>query len=106
MAKLIYSFLLGTVLIMGRILMGLGALGWWTQWLLLTVLWWGAFRHRHQVLRFAQGTGTGAGSREHGVGGLRLASRLMAARELGRAGGMVRRKLSPPAPSAEKRQQM
>jgi hypothetical protein len=106
MAKLIYSFLLGVVLMMGRILMGLGALGWWTQWLLLSVLWWGAFRHRHQVLRFAQGTGTGAGSREHGVGGLRLASRLMAARELGRAGGMVRRKLSPPAPSAEKRQQI
>jgi len=104
MAKLIYSFLLGTVLMMGRILMGLGALGWWTEWLLVSVLWWGAFRHRHQVLGFAHGTG--AGSRERGIGGLRLASRLMAARELGRAGKMVARKLSPPAPSAERRQRI
>jgi len=101
MAKLIYSFLLGVVLMMGRILMGLGALGWWTQWLLVSALWWGAFRHRHQVLGFAQGTS--AGSRERGVGGLRLASRLMPARELGRAGRMVRRKLSPYAPSVEQR---
>jgi hypothetical protein len=104
MAKLIYSFLLGVVLMMGRILMGLGALGWWTEWLLVSVLWWGAFRHRHQVLGFAHGTA--AGSRERGIGGLRLASRLMAARELGRAGKMVARKLSPPAPNAEQRQRI
>ncbi len=104
MAKLIYSFLLGVVLLMGRILLSLGALGWWTQWLLVSVLWWGAYRHRHQVLNFAHGTG--AGSREHGIGGLRLASRLMAARELGRMGGVVRRKLSPGPPSAEKRQRI
>jgi hypothetical protein len=99
-AKLIYSFLLGVVLIMGRILMSLGALGWWTQWLLVTVLWWGAFRHRHQVLSFTHGDG---GSRGQSVGGLRLASRLMPARELGRAGRMARRKLSPYAPSVEQR---
>jgi hypothetical protein len=104
MAKLIYSFLLGVVLLMQQILMSLTALGWWTQWLLVTVLWWGAFRHRHQVLGFAHGTG--AGSREHGIGGLRLASRLMAARELGRAAGVVRRKLSPGPPNAERRQRI
>jgi hypothetical protein len=104
MAKLIYSLLLGIVLLMGQILMSLNALGWWTQWLLVTVLWWGAYRHRHQVLGFAHGTG--AGSRGGGIGGLRLASRLMAARELGRAGGMVRRKLSPGPPNAEKRQRI
>ena len=104
MAKLIYSFLLGVVLLMERILMTLPGLGWWTQWLLVTVLWWGAFRHRHQVLGFTQGTS--AGSRGQGVGGLRLASRLMAARELGRAGGMVRRKLSPGPPNAEQRQRI
>jgi len=50
--------------------------------------------------------GNGAGSRQHGIGGLRLASRLMAARELGRAGKTIHRKLSPPAPSAEKRKQI
>ncbi len=104
MAKLIYSLLLGVVLLTGQILMKAPALGWWTKWLLMSALWWGAFRHRHQALGFAHGTG--AGSRGQGVGGLRLASRLMAARELGRAGKMVARKLSPPAPNAEKRQRI
>ncbi len=104
MAKLIFSFLLGVVLLMERILMGLPGFGWWTQWLLVTVLWWGAFRHRKQVLGFAHGTS--AGSRGQGIGGLRLASRLMAMRELGRAGGMARRKLSPGPPNAEQRQRI
>ena len=104
MAKLIYSLLLGVVLLTGRILMDVPALGWWTKWLLMSVLWWGAFRHRHQVLGFAHGTG--AGSRGQSVGGLRLASKLMAARELGRVGGKVARKLSPGPPNAQKRQRI
>jgi hypothetical protein len=103
MAKLIYSLLLGVVLLTGQILMDVPALGWWTKWLLMSVLWWGAFRHRHQVLGFAHGTG--AGSRE-GIGGLRLASKLMAARELGRVGSKVARRLSPGPPNAEKRERI
>jgi hypothetical protein len=103
-SKLIYSFLLGVVLLMQRTLLTFSAFGWAAQWLFVSAMWWGLFMKRRQVLGFAHGTG--AGSRHHGIGGLRLASRLMAARELARVGGMVRRKLSPPAPSAEKRQRI
>jgi hypothetical protein len=102
-AKLLYSFMLGIVLLLERTLMRLPGFGWWTQWLLLSVLWWGAFRHRRDVLGLGALHHGESSSGEHGIGGLRLASRLMAARELGRMGGMVRRKLSPGPPSAEKR---
>jgi hypothetical protein len=54
-SKLIFSFLLGVVLLMTRILIGLEALGWWTRWLLVAVLWWGAHRQRHEVLGFIAG---------------------------------------------------
>ncbi len=54
-SKLIFSFLLGVVLLMTRTLIGLEALGWWTRWLLVAVLWWGAHRQRHQVLSFIAG---------------------------------------------------
>jgi hypothetical protein len=103
-SKLIYSFLLGIVLLMQQTLLSISVFGWWAQSLLVSAMWWGAFLKRRQLLGFAHGTQPG--SRGHGIGGLRLASRLMAARELGRVGGMVKRKLSPPAPSAEKRQQI
>jgi hypothetical protein len=56
-SKLLYSFLLGVVLLTTRLLTSLDTSGWWTRWLLLSVLWWGAFRHRHQVLGLA---GSGA----------------------------------------------
>jgi len=101
-SKLLYSFLLGVVLLMARILGDLGALGWWTQWLLISVLWWGAFRHRHQALSFAGASGRG----QTDVRGLRLASRLMGVRETGGAASWVRRKLSTPAPSQERRRML
>jgi hypothetical protein len=102
MSKLIYSFLLGVLLLMERILtVDLTVLGWFTQWLLISTMWWGAFLHRHQMLNFAQG-----GRSESRIRGMRLTSALMSAREMGRVGGMVRRKLSPAAPSAEKRQRI
>ncbi len=53
-SKLLFSLLLGTLLLMVRILLGLQGLGWWTQWLSISALWWGAFRQRHQVLGFAR----------------------------------------------------
>ena len=56
MSKLMYSFLLGVVLLIERILTAdLTALGWLTQWLLMSAMWWGAFCHRHQVLGFGSG---------------------------------------------------
>jgi hypothetical protein len=99
MSKLIYSFLLGVMLMMQRILTKeLTALGWFTQWLLVSTMWWGAFLHRHRMLSFTQGSHS-----ESRVRGMRLTSALMSAREAGRATGWARRKLSPSAPSVEQR---
>jgi hypothetical protein len=54
-SKLVFSFLLGVVLLLTRTLMGFQALGWWTRWLFVTILWWGAFRQRHQALGLVRG---------------------------------------------------
>jgi hypothetical protein len=54
-SKLLFSFLLGVILAVLAILAGLEALGWWTQWLLMSAFWWGAFLRRHQALQVASG---------------------------------------------------
>ncbi len=53
LSKLLFSFVLGAVLAVLGILASLEALGWWTQWLLMSAFWWGAFMHRHQALALA-----------------------------------------------------
>lgn len=50
-SKLLFSFLLGALLSMQRILMSL-PLGWWTQWLLISACWWAVFLKRHQAMAF------------------------------------------------------
>jgi hypothetical protein len=55
-SKLVFSFLLGAVLAVVAILAGLETLGWWTQWLLMSVFWWSAYLRRHQVLGVAHAT--------------------------------------------------
>jgi len=52
LAKLVYSVLLGVTLLVTRLLTSINTLGWWTQWLLLSVFWWLAFEHRHRMLGF------------------------------------------------------
>lgn len=49
-SKLLFSFLLGVVLAVLAILSDLSAIGWWTQWLLMSAFWWGAYIRRHQAL--------------------------------------------------------
>ena len=49
-AKLVYSVLLGVVLLISGLLGGITIFGWWTQWLLVSAFWWLAFEHRHTVL--------------------------------------------------------
>jgi hypothetical protein len=49
-AKLVYSVALGVLLLVMSLLGSLDGLGWWTQWLLLSVFWWTAFEHRHRLL--------------------------------------------------------
>jgi hypothetical protein len=54
-SKLLFSFLLGVVLLLTRTLMERYTLGWWTRWLLVSALWWGAYLQRRRVLGFIHG---------------------------------------------------
>jgi hypothetical protein len=72
-SKLLFAFLLGAVLAILAILIELEALGWWTQWLLMSAFWWAAFTRRHQALGI--------------VGGTLVADRAGRARPLGRRAG-------------------
>jgi hypothetical protein len=56
-SKLIFSFLLGALLSMQRILMSLEPLGWWTQWLLISAFWWVVFLKRHRAAAFLRSGG-------------------------------------------------
>jgi len=64
-SKLLFSFLLGAVLAVLAILSELEALGWWTQWLMMSAFWWGAYARRHQALEVAGGV---VGREHHGGG--------------------------------------
>ena len=102
-AKLMYSFLLGVVLAVVAILEDLGSLGWWTQWLLMSAFWWGAYAHRHQALGVTEGTvGHERAGRPRSI-----ARRVRETLETPRAAiGVARRtkaRLSKPAPSVERR---
>jgi hypothetical protein len=55
-SKLLFSFLLGAILVVLNILADLDALGWWTQWLLMSAFWWTAFARRKEALQFAGAT--------------------------------------------------
>jgi hypothetical protein len=54
-SKLLFSLLLGATLGVLSILASLEGLGWWTQWLLMSAFWWGAYARRHQALAVAEG---------------------------------------------------
>lgn len=86
LTKLLYSIFLGVVLLILGVLHRLGSLGWWTQWLLVTAMWWTLFAQRQNLMRLSA-----FGQRPHRAPGMRLTSALMAGRELGRLAGVVRR---------------
>jgi hypothetical protein len=102
-SKTIFSFLLGVALLMERVLtVDLTALGWFTQWLLVSTMWWGAYLQRHRVLGYLQGTP----GRVHEPRSLarRVNGALETPRAIVRGGGRVKDRLSKPAPSVEQRQ--
>lgn len=61
LTKLVFSFLLGVVLALVGAIASMSALGWWTQWLLMSVFWWGAYMRRHHALGLAAGVAGAAG---------------------------------------------
>ncbi|HTA11880.1 MAG TPA: hypothetical protein VK765_00565, partial [Solirubrobacteraceae bacterium] len=77
-SKLVFSFLLGVVLAVLATLAGLVALGWWTQWLLMSAFWWAAYVHRHRALGSASSALAGRGAAE-------LSQRRSLARRVGQA---------------------
>jgi hypothetical protein len=60
LSKLLYSFVLGVVLVLTSALLSLTLLGWLAQWLLLSAFWWTAFVKRHQTLGLLEGNGRGS----------------------------------------------
>jgi hypothetical protein len=106
-AKLMFSFLLGVVLLLTRTLLDLTALGWWTRWLLVDVLWWGAYLQRHRVLGVIQGEhrwerSQRGQSESHRSLARRVKERLETPAAVWGRAQWVRGKLSP-APSVERR---
>jgi hypothetical protein len=72
-SKLVFSFLLGVILAVVTVLSSLQALGWWTQWLLMSAFWWGAYLRRHQLFGTA-----GAGLADAGASTERARRRSLA----------------------------
>ena len=104
-SKLIFSFLLGVVLLMTRVLIGLEALGWWTRWLLVAVLWWGAHRQRYQVLGFIAGEHRATSERHRSLL-QRFKQQLEGPRTVLQGANWMRKKLAGPggrAPTPERR---
>jgi hypothetical protein len=98
-SKLIYSFLLGAVLTVERVLVEVRIFGWLTQWLLLASLWWMAFWHRHKALDFAHGE---RGKQHHSIFH-RAHQALGASRQTLDNLSRAKRTLARPAPSVERR---
>jgi hypothetical protein len=91
-SKLMYSFLLGVLLTVDRLLLSLTALGWWAQWCLLSAFWWTAFSKRRTALALLGGRRP---ERSYALPRARLLSwRGIEVLELGRAlRGLARRRL-------------
>jgi hypothetical protein len=102
-AKLLFAFLLGVVLAVLAILAALEALGWWTQWLLMSAFWWGAYGRRHQALSVAGGALRGErATRSHSLA-RRAVERLPPPRRLIDSAWAIGTRLSKPPPSPEER---
>jgi len=106
-SKLIFSFLLGVVLLMQQTLMKLTEFGWWAQWLLVSAMWWGAFLKRHHVLGFVHGqhrSGHASGSLlQHAR---RAREKLQNPPALVPGAKWFKGKLGTPPPSAERRHKL
>ena len=101
-SKLIYSLLLGAVLMVQHALSDIHMFGWLTQWLLLSSLWWIVYLRRNRLFEFATGgtRGGAAGAQQRSV--LRRVSDVLESRKGVSATRWARRRLSKPAPSVDR----
>jgi hypothetical protein len=100
LSKVVFAFLLGAVLETERALASV-RLGWWTQWVLISSMWWVGFLNRHRLLDFTGGKRDGSDSRERSI--LSRANRVLESRKGMAAARTIRRRLSRPAPEVERR---
>ena len=102
-SKLIYSFVLGTVLAVAAVPLALRGLGWWTQWLLMSAFWWSVYLRRHLMLGLVEGRAVSGrlGARRSSV--QRMTDTVASGRAAIRAAGLGRQQQSKPAPDVEKR---
>lgn len=108
-SKLVFSFLLGIVLAVIGVLADLHALGWWTQWLLMSAFWWGAYAHRNQVLGLAEGAlgqQRPAHERKAGQTLVRRIGGALEGNELLAAARWVKDRHGKPGPDVERRSQL
>jgi hypothetical protein len=78
-AKLLFSFLLGVVLLLTHALLTLPGLGWWTRWLLASALWWSTYLQRGRALAALEGGWhAGRAPRTAGGGGMPVGARATA----------------------------
>ena len=99
-SKLIFSFLLGALLTMQRILASLHQLGWWTQWLLISTFWWFVFLKRKQALEFVRSGGR-APVPTHKTLGQRIRGARQATQDLAHPMRWAKDKLLSPLPEDE-----
>jgi hypothetical protein len=101
-SKLVYSFLLGVVLLMTSALLSITVLGWLAQWLLISAFWWGAFVKRHQTLGLVRGAGRVQPDRSRSMA-RRVGDTLETPRALLHAGRAIKSKYGSPPPEVEPR---
>ncbi len=106
-SKLLFSFVLGVVLAVLGLLAQLTALGWWTQWLLMSAFWWGAYMRRDRAFGAAAGALSGGRGAAGGERRLSIARRVGDALDTPRQGIATARKakkrLTKPAPEVRPR---
>lgn len=105
-AKLIYSFVLGVVLLMQQTMLKVHTFGWAGQWLLASTMWWWLYFKRHQVDGFAKSGYRGDHRHEHRSLLRRVRERAHNPPEMVRAGKWAKDKLKTPPPSVGHRRKL
>jgi hypothetical protein len=100
-SNLLLSFLLGAVLAVLAILSSLTAIGWWTQWLLMSAFWWAVYARRHHALRVI-GTVPGSDPARH-RSVVRRVSDVLETRKAHAAVNWAKHRYERPESSVEKR---
>jgi hypothetical protein len=103
-SKLLYSFLLGVVLLMQRTLMSAASFGWAAQWALVSTMWWWLFIKRGEIASFVHRSS----GHDHEYRSLlrRARERAQNPPEIVRAGKWVKDKRKTPPPSVGQKQKL